>query len=63
MSRISTSASTDLKATAPKSGTHFEASLNCMFERKQLQKKFKHAADFGILGNYSQKTVTYFKKN
>lgn len=31
------------------------------FTEKQLQKKFKHAADFGIQGNYNKKNAQLFK--
>lgn len=33
--------------------SYYEASLNCTFEKRQLQKKFEHAIDFGVEGNYN----------
>ena len=32
---------------------YYDSGLNCIFEKKQLQKKFKHAKNFGVLGNYN----------
>ena len=36
-----------------KGDPYYDSGLNCIFEKKQLQKKFKHAKNFGILGNYN----------
>ena len=35
-------------------------SLSLQFSNKQLQRKFKHATDFGIVGNYSQENVARY---
>jgi hypothetical protein len=35
---------------------------SCRLCNKQLQKKFKHAIDFGINGNYSATNGRYFRK-
>jgi len=43
-------------------GSHFESSLNCTFERKQLQKKFKHAKDFDISVDYSATNGDLFQR-
>ena len=32
-----------------------------IFSEKQLAKKFKHAADFGIKGNYNKENIAKFK--
>jgi len=34
----------------------------CHFSGKQLQKKFKHAGDFGIVGNYNKFNAEQFKQ-
>jgi len=41
---------------------HFEPSLNSTFEKKQLQKKFEHAKDFGVLGNYNVANRDLFQR-
>ena len=66
-SRLTTSKNTQLKdteleANSPNRSEHYEASLNCTFERKQLQKKFKHAKAFGIEGNCNSKNIDLFQK-
>jgi len=33
--------------------SYYEPSLNSTFEKKQLQKKFNHAKDFGVEGNFN----------
>lgn len=43
-------------------GSHFESSVNCRFERRQLQKKFNHAKDFGISGNYNPAQGDLFQR-
>ena len=64
VSRTSTSACTNVNRDDPNghSDRYFDESLNCLFENKQLQKKFKHAKYFGISGNYNQKNVDLFRK-
>ena len=42
--------------------SYYEPSLNSTFEKKQLQKKFEHAKDFGVLGNYSLANRDLFQK-
>ncbi|PSO92684.1 MAG: hypothetical protein BRC46_08230 [Cyanobacteria bacterium QS_6_48_18] len=34
-----------------------------LISERQLQKKFKHAADFGISGDYNLQTATAFAAN
>jgi len=34
----------------------------CKFNDRQLQKKFKHASDFGIIDNYNQPNAEKFKQ-
>ena len=51
LSRGATSAGTDHNGNV--NDSHFESSLNCTFAKKQLQKKFKHAKDFGVEGTYT----------
>jgi len=34
----------------------------CRLKKIQLQKKFKHASDFGITGNYNNMNAEAFKK-
>lgn len=41
---------------------HFEPSLDTRFEKKQLQKKFEHAKDFGVLGNYNLANRDLFQR-
>ncbi len=36
--------------------------IPCNFNDQQLQKKFKHASDFGIIGNYNQPNAENFKQ-
>lgn len=45
-----------------KNDLHFESSLNTIFERKQLQKKFKHAKRFGVLGDCNSTTLSLFRE-
>lgn len=59
-SRIVTSASTRQNDNG--NDSHFEPSLNCTFEKKQLQKKFEHAKDFGVLGNYNPANRDLFQR-
>jgi hypothetical protein len=35
--------------------------FGCTIENKQIQKKFKHAPDFGVLGNYTPENAPLFK--
>jgi hypothetical protein len=35
-------------------------SINLLVSERQIQKKFKHAADFGISGNYNLPTAAAF---
>jgi len=35
-------------------------SINLLVSERQIQKKFKHAADFGISGNYNLQTAAAF---
>ena len=51
-SRLVTSASSDIpdNFNNNNNGSYYNSSLNTIFERKQLQKKFKHAKKFGVIG-------------
>ena len=42
--------------------SYYEPSLNSTFEKKQLQKKFEHAKDFGVEGNYSPANRDLYQK-
>jgi hypothetical protein len=59
-SRTATSAGTHLNNNA--NDAHFEPSLNSTFEKKQLQKKFEHAKEFGVLGNYNVANRDLFQR-
>lgn len=37
------------------------AKRDIVFSEKQLAKKFKHAADFGVNGNYNKENIAKFK--
>lgn len=45
-----------------KGDPYYDSGLNCAFEKKQLQKKFKHAKDFGILGDYNSAKGNLFQR-
>ena len=45
-----------------KGDPYYDSGLNCIFEKKQLQKKFKHAKNFGILGNYNPAKRDLFQR-
>ena len=42
--------------------SYYEPSLNSTFEKKQLQKKFEHAKDFGVEGNYNPANRDLYQK-
>ncbi len=42
--------------------SHFEPSLNTTFEKKQLQRKFRHAKQFGVEGNYNPANRDLFQR-
>lgn len=39
----------------------YNSEVNCYFSKRQLQRKFKHAVDFGIDGNYNPENVKKFE--
>ena len=45
----------------PNSIIEYISELNCRIDHRQLQSKFKHAADFGVLGNYSKENGLLFR--
>lgn len=45
-----------------KGDPYYDSDLNCIFEKKQLQKKFKHAKNFGIFGNYNPAKRDLFQR-
>ena len=40
---------------------YYDSGFNCTLEKKQLQKKFKHAKVFGIDGNFNKKIWKFLK--
>lgn len=54
--------STSIRHNNNKNDSHFKPSLNCTFEKKQLQKKFEHAEDFRVLYNYNPANRDLFQK-
>lgn len=51
------------KNNDPYASSFYEASLNCNFTDKQLQKKFaRHAKDFEITGNYNVANRELFRR-
>lgn len=62
-SRAVTSAGSDTPNNDNRpSNSYFDSVLNTIFEKKQLQKKFKHAKNFGILGNYNRAKRDLFQR-
>ena len=59
-SRSATSAGSQLNNNQQDS--YYEPSLNSTFEKKQLQKKFEHAKDFGVEGNYNPANSDLYQK-
>lgn len=45
-----------------KGDPYYDSGLNYRFEKKQLQKKFKHAKNFGILGDYNTAKRDLFQR-
>ena len=63
VSRLVASASSDIpNNNNPQSKSYFDSVLNTIFENKQLQKKFKHASQFWVLGNYNSTTFRLFRE-
>lgn len=63
LSRSATSAGSDIPNNNNRqSKSYFDSVLNTIFENKQLQKKFKHASKFGVLGNYNSTTLRLFRE-
>ena len=47
--------------SGPSSVIEFISELNCSIDHSQLQRKFKHAIDFGVTGNYNKQNVLLFR--
>ena len=63
ISRLAASAGSDIQNNDNRlSKSYFESSLNTIFEWKQLQRKFKHAPDFGMMGNYNFNNRDLYRK-
>lgn len=58
ISRAATSAGSEHNNNSQDS--YYEPSLNSTFDKKQLQKKFNHAKDFGVEGNYRGRDVYHY---
>ena len=56
-SRASTGMSTTLQERSQNGNSsnvvHYSSEFDSIFENRQLQRKFKHSKDFGVLGNYN----------
>lgn len=62
-SGFATSAGSDIPNNSnSQSKSYFDSVLNTIFENKQLQKKFKHASQFGVLKNYNSATLRLFRE-
>ena len=62
-SRLASSAGSNIPNNNNRqSKSYFDSVLNTIFENKQLQKKFKHASQFGVLGNCSSTTLRLFRE-
>ena len=61
ISRSATSAGS--KHNNNQQDSYYEPSLNSTFDKKQLQKKFNHAKDFGVEGNFNPATWIYTREN
>lgn len=62
LSRIAASTSTSSTNDVNNLESYFDSDLNCTFTKKKLQKKFKHAKKFGVLGNCDSKTLKLFRE-
>ena len=63
ISRLAASAGSNIQNNDNRlSKSYFESSLNTIFEWKQLQRKFKHAPDFGVMGNYNLNNRDLYRK-
>jgi hypothetical protein len=61
-SRLFTSANTNSPNDFSNLESYFDSDLNCTFTKKKLQKKFKHAKIFGVLGNCNSTTLRLFRE-
>ena len=61
-SRIVTSVSTNSSNDVNNLESYFDSDVNCTFTKKKLQKKFKHAKRFGVLGNCNSNTLRLFRE-